>query len=431
MMRQSMEAHVGLVAGKCAIEQLGQCVFGVELTIEAPVLIEPDITFSAFDVDGNLVQQWRLRDHVDAIWLPRGCYAVGGLLAAEAQARVARVEAVLHARRRGHPREEERLACDRGDIVDWETAPISLLGPGIAVQTLHGGPAVSELSWMKRGGSWFHKHFDHATRTIVEYLLGNSPLLQGRVLDVGCGDGITDLGVALHCEPELFIGVDPFAGYQALPQILGEHGLPPDAVPPCLRFMAADGNHLPFPDDSFDVVISWGAVEHIAGGYLQCLREIKRVLRDGGLFFVVPGLFYSNHGHHLGEFTSEPHAHLKLDEQALHELVNAVEPTRMDRAGHNPSAAEYWQWYSELNRITVGSFEQHLRALEFEPWRAAVRSTDLVEYTPELQRYAMLDLATSDLYLSCWNRKRPRPAGFRLIDPETAAGQERGRLTRQ
>ena len=33
------------------------------------------------------------------------------------------------------------------------------------------------------------------------------------VLDVGCGDGITDLGIALRQQPELLIGADPFRGF--------------------------------------------------------------------------------------------------------------------------------------------------------------------------------------------------------------------------
>ena len=48
---------------------------------------------------------------------------------------------------------------------------------------------------------------------------------------------------------------------------------------------------------------------------------------------------------------------------------------------------------------------EELRALGFEPWRVALRSSDLIEYTDELQDYSMLDLATAELYLSCWNRK--------------------------
>ncbi len=80
-------------------------------------------------------------------------------------------------------------------------------------------------------------------------------------------------------------------------------------------------------------------------------------------------------------------------------------PELMDRSGYAASVEEYWQWYTELNPISVGEFEKELRAMGFEPWRLAVRSTDLVEYTAELQDYSFTDLATSELYLSAINKK--------------------------
>jgi hypothetical protein len=80
----------------------------------------------------------------------------------------------------------------------------------------------------------------------------------------------------------------------------------------------------------------------------------------------------------------------------------------MDRAGHVASNEEYWQWYTELNPITAAGFEQILRAYEFEPWRVAIRTEEIIEYTPEILRYPMQDLATAELYLSCWNRKPQR-----------------------
>src|SRR5690606_34129803 len=184
-----------------------------------------------------------------------------------------------------------------------------------------GAPEPGSLSWSKGHGDWFFRHFDHAARTIISYMLGDSPLLRGRILDVGCGDGITDLGIALRCQPELLLGVDPFEGYQRLPSILEANGLDRSVLPACLRFAPFDANHLPFPDDSFDVVLSWGSLEHIAGGHLQALREIKRVLRPDGLLFAHPGLYYSNPGHHLGEFCDEPFFHLKRPREELRRFV--------------------------------------------------------------------------------------------------------------
>jgi len=232
--------------------------------------------------------------------------------------------------------------------------------------------------------------------------------LRGRILDVGCGDGITDLGIALRWQPRELVGIDPFRGYERLPEILAGTALAGLASPPCLRFMPASANEIPFEDDYFDVVVSWGSLEHIVGGYAQALSEIRRVLRPGGLLMAHPGLFYSDVGNHLGEFAfarEEPYVHLKRSREWLRERVLASEPDRMDRSGDVATPAQYWQWFTELNPITVGGFERELRESGFEPWRVAVRTHDRVDYTPELQGYSFVDLAVGELYVSAWNRK--------------------------
>jgi ubiquinone/menaquinone biosynthesis C-methylase UbiE len=158
------------------------------------------------------------------------------------------------------------------------------------------------------------------------------------------------------------------------------------------------------------VVVSWGSVEHMAGGYLQALREMKRVLRDGGLIMVAPGLYYSNIGHHLTEFSSEPFFHLKKSREEIRELVMNTPPRYIDRSGEFSSNEQFFQWFTELNPITVARFEQEMRALEFRPWRVALRTDELVEYTPEIEHYPLQDLANTELYSSWINKKRSRRA---------------------
>lgn len=385
-----------------------------EVAIERPIAMEPDLVAQWVDAGGAVVGSYRLRDKHDAVWLPRGRYLVRLPASAAGAAAVScwlrqsgRAESVFSATLQAEPLPAALRECVDGVSAD---EPIISL-PGTA--------PVAALSWRLGDGDWFYRHFDHASRTIGSYMLGDSELLQGRVLDVGCGDGITDLGFALHYSPELLVGIDPFNGFERLPEILQRSQVPLDAVPPSLRFLGVDGNHLPFADDSFDVVISWGSLEHIAGGHLQCMREIKRVLRNGGLFFANPGLFYSNIGHHLGEFSSEPFFHLKMPEDELKKKILEGTPEYMDRSGLQATPAEYWQWYKELNPITVESFEKELRALDFEPWRVAIRTEARIEYTPELLGYSMQDLANNELYVSCWNRKHERPAGFVQKDADS------------
>jgi SAM-dependent methyltransferase len=141
-------------------------------------------------------------------------------------------------------------------------------------------------------------------------------------------------------------------------------------------------------------------LEHIAGGYQKTLAEIRRVLKPGGLFFVHPGLYYSIDGNHLAEFFDDPFIHLKIPETELKQKVLGSQPRRMERAGHRAEPAEYWQWYKELNKITTQKIEQELREIGFEPWRVGLRTANVVEYTAELQKYNMADLAIKEMYAS-------------------------------
>lgn len=388
------------------------------IAIDAPIAFDVDVSVEWLARDGRALHAFNLRQNMDVAWLPRGEYrftwSSPRLRTCDdiAQLRCTAYSAVAGS---AVAHDQQVIAADVP--AERGTEPVASAWDIMGVDR-----ELSQLSWRKGHEDWFFRHFDHAARTVASYMLGDSPLLQGRVLDVGCGDGITDLGVALRCRPELMIGIDPFRGFDRLPQVLRDNGLPDDLVPDNLRFLDADGNHLPFPDDSFDVVVSWGSVEHIAGGYLQALREIKRVLRDGGLFFVHPGLYYSNYGHHLGEFSSEPFFHLKWPRERLREFVLGSTPRYMDRAGEFATSAQYWQWFTELNPITVSGFERELRALEFEPWRVAIRTEDRIEYTSEILAYPMQDLAATELYLSCYNRKSTRPAGYGQVAPERFFG---------
>ncbi len=342
---------------------------------------------------------------LDVSWLPAGSYELA-FSASALDLAPGSYQLVITLLHRYGGRETQALR----ETVPAEVNAGSSGGHGAAghweIRSADGAVPVSELSWNKGHEDWFYRHFDHAARTIISYMLGDSPALQGQILDVGCGDGITDLGVFYRCRPERLVGIDPFRGYERLPEICGQNHLPLTALPEGLEFLPASGNNIPFGDSEFDVVLSWGSLEHIAGGYHRTLEEIRRVLKPDGLLFVHPGLYYSNFGHHLGEFSTEPFFHLTKSEQELKELVLGTEPNYMDRAGEFSTREQYWQWYKELNPMTVAGFEQELKALGFEFYRVALRTEDLIEYHhPALQNYSMQDLATVELYLSAYNRK--------------------------
>ena len=257
---------------------------------------------------------------------------------------------------------------------------------------------IARLPWNEGLNNWFFRHFDHAATVIGEQFLKNSAKLRGKILDIGAGDGITDLGILLRYRPETLVAIDIVDYAQQLVAVANENGLPLPAVPDNFVFVRGSAEQVPYPNEYFDLVLSWGSVEHIKGGYRRVLDEVWRSLKPGGLFFVNPGLDHSPYGSHLGEFFSEPHHHLKRDEPDLREAVLSAEPKRIDRSGFDVPSSEYWRFYKELNPIRVADFEAELKAYGYRIVRAALRVADMVEYDQALQAYSLIDLATEDAF---------------------------------
>lgn len=266
---------------------------------------------------------------------------------------------------------------------------------------------IDALSWQKGMTNWFHRHFCHAAVVIADSFLARSPLLHGRILDVGAGEGITDLGLFMRYRPQELVAMDIVDYLKDLPRVARDNDLPLESLPEGFTFVQGSCANIPYAEASFDVVISWGSVEHIAGGYRRTLDEIWRVLKPGGLFFVNPGLYYSAYGSHLGEFSDEPHLHLKISDEQLHELVMNTPPRIMDRAGFDVSNADYWRFYKELNRIRVADFEIEMKEYGYHIVRAAIRVNDMVEYSPELQSHSILDLAVEDAFFTLQKPQAP------------------------
>jgi SAM-dependent methyltransferase len=94
-----------------------------------------------------------------------------------------------------------------------------------------------------------------------------------RVLDVGCGAG-TDLA-RFAKGGAIVTGVDISAAAIALArQNFEQQGLAGE-------FHEADGERLPFPDDTFDLVFAHGVVQYTPGSQ-ALVDECRRVLKPGG-----------------------------------------------------------------------------------------------------------------------------------------------------
>ncbi len=99
-----------------------------------------------------------------------------------------------------------------------------------------------------------------------------------QALDVGTGAGALALGLAPLARA--VIGVDIVA------ELLAEAR---KRAPDNVQFIEGDANELPFPPDSFDVVMTGRTLHHIQRPELV-LAEMNRVLRPGGTMLVVDQL---------------------------------------------------------------------------------------------------------------------------------------------
>ena len=133
---------------------------------------------------------------------------------------------------------------------------------------------------------WFINSQRHAERVIgrTEKLLRFTDVKENQnFLEVGCGIGAVSKYVAGKYPLNVTgIDIDP-------EQVqLAQKGI--NDVPN-IHFLAAEATNLPFPDNDFDIVLSFGVTHHISN-WLDALREIKRVLKPGG-YFIYVDLMYS------------------------------------------------------------------------------------------------------------------------------------------
>ncbi len=113
------------------------------------------------------------------------------------------------------------------------------------------------------------------SRRAISFVLAHTGRLSGRTLDVGTGKGRFLIRLARRANRVVTIDSNPaeqrFARMNA-----SLHG-----VAGRIRFVIADAAALPFPDHSFDTVVSMNCLHHLRD-LEAVLAEITRVIRPGG-----------------------------------------------------------------------------------------------------------------------------------------------------
>lgn len=149
---------------------------------------------------------------------------------------------------------------------DWQEALRTRDPRWFLYPDAYGNDQVSLVEWVKAEQ--------------VTALLRQHGIQQGRILEYGCGAAgmsvyLKEQGYQAHC-------VDLSVNALKVAQINDTlHRTRPEP----LRPVAGDAMRLPFSDGVFDVVMSYGLLEHFDEVALDVLLpEVTRVLRPGGLF---------------------------------------------------------------------------------------------------------------------------------------------------
>ena len=108
---------------------------------------------------------------------------------------------------------------------------------------------------------------------------------QGSILEVGCGSGALSVRAALTWPEAQITGLDYWGAMYNYSKAVCEKNAASEGVGSRCTFVHGDANALPFPDESFDAVISNYVYHNIMGTDRQALLlESLRVLKKGGVF---------------------------------------------------------------------------------------------------------------------------------------------------
>lgn len=146
-------------------------------------------------------------------------------------------------------------------------------------------PVAAEGIAADRGTADYFRTFDALREddscepyAISDRIHGYSSSQGLKVLDIGCGNGYVLSRYARHGAD--VTGVDLTATAVELSRKrFALEGLPG-------QFVEIDGHHLPFPDNTFDIVCSMGVLHHIANP-APTVSEMYRVMKPGGRLIVM------------------------------------------------------------------------------------------------------------------------------------------------
>jgi len=218
------------------------------------------------------------------------------------------------------------------------------------------------LGWQPNAGAdeGFRSRFLTVPHVVDHWISEYGTLRGSDVLDFGCGEGVSALGLALNYQPRSVVGVDIMPDPGHCPAV-ARACLGLEALPPNLRLHRVSPGSLHDPRDRFDIVYSWSVFEHVDQRLLDAtLGLVKQALRPTGLFLAqIAPLYYSSGGSHLLHRIPEPWGHLTTQLDVYYGRLCEAVPDPGEREA-------LWSTFMTLNRITAPELLQRIERAGFE-----------------------------------------------------------------
>jgi SAM-dependent methyltransferase len=178
------------------------------------------------------------------------------------------------------------------------------------------------------------------------------------VFDIGSGYGgrtarYRELGaqkvVGLEIFPRMVEEAQAFAEYKGLTN---------------MEYYVGEGEHLPFADESFDLITSYDVFEHVHD-LDKVFDECMRVLKPGGRLLAIFPPFYHPGGSHLEGWVSKmPWPNFFFGRETLIRAVQDIMRERNDGYQPHPMRPRDKLW--TLNGATIRSVRAMIRKREFQ-----------------------------------------------------------------
>lgn len=251
---------------------------------------------------------------------------------------------------------------------------------------------------------WFESHYRWAAGIVGTWISEEVDIAAATIVDFGCGDGTTGLGVADNFSPKMVIGVDIRDSFKNIDAI-AQHMTPKRRLPSNISFLKINPSERLADKVRANVVFSWSCFEHIERRHLASIfKDIYDLLPDGGVFFLqIEPLYFSPYGSHLAAYIAQPWHHLLVSEEELRDKVRAASLRDEVKANIRNSAVSLEQrksyhlrQYSILNRLTADEILKIGTATGFTVKKEMRTAVDIEPPAALIEQYGIDILRTNE-----------------------------------